>query len=70
MLTMHDTGDGVVPIFHELAYQAVVAGDDRSRFLVQRFVTRGGHVNFTLDEQFTAFLDLVAWVKTGQKPAP
>jgi pimeloyl-ACP methyl ester carboxylesterase len=69
MLTMHDTGDGVVPLFHELSYQAVVAKNGKSRFLVQRFVTRGGHVNFTLDEQFTAFLDLVAWVKTGQKPA-
>jgi pimeloyl-ACP methyl ester carboxylesterase len=70
MLTMHDTGDGVVPLFHEIAYATAVAKNGRSNFLVQRFVNRGGHVNFTVEEQFTAFLDLVAWVKAGKKPLP
>jgi pimeloyl-ACP methyl ester carboxylesterase len=70
MLTMHDTADGVVPLFHETAYAQVVAKRGKSANLVQRFVTRAGHVNFTPEEQFTAFLDLVKWVKLGIKPTP
>jgi pimeloyl-ACP methyl ester carboxylesterase len=70
MLTLHKTRDADVPIFHETAYAQIVAEAGCSDRLVQRTIVGFGHSNFTAAEHLQAFDDLVAWVKTGVKPAP
>ena len=69
VLTLHTTRDPVVPLFHEDLYRDKVAAAGRSQFLLQRRVSRYGHVNFSPAEILAAFFELANWVETGQKPA-
>lgn len=69
VLTLHTTRDPVVPLFHEDLYRDRVAAAGRSSWLLQRRVTRYGHVNFSPTEIIAAFVDLAKWAETGQKPA-
>ena len=69
VLTLHTSRDPVVPVFHEDLYRDKVAAAGRSQFLLQRRVSRYGHVNFSPAEILAAFLDLAHWVESGQKPA-
>jgi hypothetical protein len=68
VLSVHTTGDGLVPVEDEKAYSTVVheAGDGTlSREL---FVHRAGHCEFTPAETITAFQALAARLKTGRWP--
>lgn len=68
VMTLHNTRDPVVPIFHEELYRAKVAQQGRLGFLLQRSKDSYGHVNFGGAELLGAFAELVAWVSSGQKP--
>jgi hypothetical protein len=66
VLSMHTTGDGLVPPENEQAYASVVdrAGDER--LLRQVFVHRAGHCAFTPAETITAASVLLNRVSTGR----
>ncbi len=68
VVTVHTTRDPVVPFFHEGMYADAVQEAGRSRFLLQRSVDAFGHCVFANGEDVQAFLALVQWVRTGQKP--
>ncbi len=68
VLTLHNTRDPVVPIFHEALYHAKVEQQGKLAFLLQRSKDSYGHVNFTGAELLGAFADLAHWSQTGVKP--
>jgi hypothetical protein len=55
VVTLHTTGDPVVPFLHEALYQARVEAAGRTDRLQQRSVERDGHCTFTLPEVIGAF---------------
>lgn len=69
VLTLHDTGDAVVPLTDAIAIlDRATAGAQGGR-LVQRTVQSPTHCDFTDDELERAFDDMVAWVEDGMTPA-
>lgn len=64
LLSLHTTRDPVVPVWHEERLGAVDGGP----FLLQRTIDRYGHTAFTVPELMSNFDDLVAWVRSGEKP--
>ncbi len=66
VLTMHTTGDGLVPVEDESAYSSVVSKARDSALLKEIFVHRAGHCVFTPAETITAFKTLTQRLKTGQ----
>jgi pimeloyl-ACP methyl ester carboxylesterase len=66
VLTLHTTGDGLVPPENEQAYASVVdrAGDGQQ--LRQIFVSRAGHCAFTPAETITAANVLLSRLSTGR----
>ncbi len=58
VLTMHTTGDGLVPVQEEAAYAAVVSEAKDKTNLEQIFVHRAGHCEFTPAETIAAFQSL------------
>ncbi len=58
VLTMHTTGDGLVPVENEKAYKRVVHEANDSLFLRETFVHRAGHCSFTPAETITALQTL------------
>ena len=70
-LALHNARDPVVPVFHLALYAELVAEQGRKEMLVRRVIDRYGHTeNFTADEVFEAFEELVEWVNTGVEPVP
>ncbi|EYB67798.1 hypothetical protein DEIPH_ctg032orf0041 [Deinococcus phoenicis] len=69
VLTMHTLGDFYVPFAHQQKYRLAAQAHGNGDRLVQRAIRAGGHCEFTGPEVVEAFSDLVAWEKTGQKPA-
>ncbi len=65
VLTMHTTGDGLVPVENEKAYKTVVHEANDSLFLRETFVHRAGHCSFTPAETITAFETLNLRLTTG-----
>lgn len=70
MLTLHTTGDGLVPIIQQDWYEQRVAEQGYSNNLVRRTIDRYDHCTFSLDEEVQAFLDLVNWVDNAVEPSP
>ena len=68
LLTLHTTGDLVVPINSAQALQRAVDGAKKSNLLVQRFIRAPGHCTFSGEEESRAFADLVKWVRVGERP--
>jgi len=68
LLTLHTTGDLVVPISSAQALQRAVDGAKKSNLLVQRFIRSAGHCTFSGEEESQAFADLVKWVRVGERP--
>jgi hypothetical protein len=60
LVTLHTTGDPIVPFLHEALYADKVAAAGASGLLGQRAVTRYGHCAFQQDELLGAFGDLIA----------
>jgi hypothetical protein len=73
MLTIHTTGDPLVPVQVERAYADAVArstddpaaGAQRKRLLRQAYVHRGGHCTFTTGEMLAALRTLERRIATG-----
>ena len=66
VLTLHTSGDGLVPPENERAYADVIAASGHSDQLRQLFVHRAGHCSFTAAEQIAAFQALVRRLDTGR----
>jgi pimeloyl-ACP methyl ester carboxylesterase len=66
VLTMHTTGDGLVPVENESAYRRVVGEAHDSPMLRQIFVHRAGHCAFTPAETITALQTLDLRLATGK----
>jgi pimeloyl-ACP methyl ester carboxylesterase len=66
VLTMHTTGDGLVPDEHEQAYRSVVQDAKDQQLLRETFVHRAGHCTFTPAETISAFQALVERLDTGK----
>jgi hypothetical protein len=69
VMTMHGTGYLFVPIHLEQTLRRAAEAAGTRNLLVQRVYRIGGHCRFSLDEEATAFDDLVRWVREGVKPA-
>jgi pimeloyl-ACP methyl ester carboxylesterase len=69
VLTLHTLGDLFVPFSMQQVYAERVAGNGLSELVVQRAIRAVGHCDFAPDELVPAFLELVAWVEHGVKPA-
>jgi pimeloyl-ACP methyl ester carboxylesterase len=59
LVTLHTTGDPIVPFFHESLYADKAAAAGASGLLEQHSVTRYGHCAFQQDELLGAFGELV-----------
>jgi pimeloyl-ACP methyl ester carboxylesterase len=66
MVTMHTTGDGIIPVQNEQAFMSVVRAAGNGRLLHQIFVQRAGHCSFTPAEKITAIQTLVGRLDTGR----
>ena len=66
VLTLHTTGDGLVPVEDERAYSKVVHEANDSALLRETFVHRAGHCEFTPAETITAVQALEARLGTGK----
>jgi len=66
VLTLHTTGDGLVPVENESAYRRVVDEAHDSAMLRQTFVHRAGHCAFTPAETITALQTLDLRLTTGE----
>ncbi|HEY6304750.1 MAG TPA: hypothetical protein VIX14_16955 [Terriglobales bacterium] len=66
VLTMHTTGDGLVPVENERAYREVVEQANDGAMLQQIFVHRAGHCAFTPAETITALETLDLRLTTGK----
>ncbi|MET7421577.1 prolyl oligopeptidase family serine peptidase [Dactylosporangium sp. NPDC005555] len=69
VLSMHTIGDLFVPISMEQVYAKRAALQGRGTLFVSRAVRALGHCEFTVPELAQGFDDLVAWVRTGHRPA-
>jgi pimeloyl-ACP methyl ester carboxylesterase len=69
VLTLHNTWDPGVPAFHETALLAKVTAAGATANLLQRYYLAYGHCAIPAPVQAQNFLDMVAWVTTGTKPA-
>ena len=69
LLTLHETGDAVVPLSLEQSYRrrTIAAGTDH--LLVQRVIRSPGHCGVDGNTREQAFDDLVAWIERGVRPA-
>jgi pimeloyl-ACP methyl ester carboxylesterase len=66
VLTMHTTGDGLVPVEDERAYSTAVHKANDSALLRETFVHRAGHCEFTPAETITAVQTLGLRLATGK----
>ncbi len=65
LVTLHNTGDPIVPYWHELLYEAKVTASGSSLLYSNIPIDRYGHCSFTVPEVLAAFQMLVLKV-TGQ----
>jgi pimeloyl-ACP methyl ester carboxylesterase len=65
MLTIHTTGDPLVPVQVEHAYADAVRGAGREPLLRQAFVHRAGHCTFTTGEMLAALRTVERRIDTG-----
>lgn len=66
VLTMHTTGDALVPVQHEREYGDVVGKSGDASMLRQAYVERAGHCTFTDAELVAGLEALRERVETGQ----
>jgi hypothetical protein len=68
VLTMHTTGDGLVVVENESAYQQVVREEGSGDLLRRTFVARAGHCAFAPAETIAAVETLLARLQSGKWP--
>jgi hypothetical protein len=66
LVTMHTTGDPIVPYWHETLYNAKALFGGSALKHVNFPIDRYGHCTFTTEEAMTAFATLVGMVTGGQ----
>ena len=66
VLSLHTTGDGLVPVEDENAYSTVAREAGNSSLLRETFVHRAGHCEFTPAETIAAFETLNTRLRSGQ----
>ena len=66
VLTMHTTGDTLVPVEDEQAYRSVVDAADNENLLRQVYIHRAGHCAFTDAEILTALHTMVQRLDSGR----
>jgi hypothetical protein len=69
VLTLHNLGDLFVPVLNEVEYVKRVDSHGKRDLLVQRAIRGVNHCDFNAAEIGGAFLELVAWLEQGVKPA-
>jgi pimeloyl-ACP methyl ester carboxylesterase len=69
VVSVHNTWDYLVPLFHEPAFAGIVDRAGASSMLLQRTVQNYGHCNFQTSVVVSSFQTLADWVRTGVKPA-
>lgn len=68
VLTLHTIGDLFVPFSMEQLWAQRIAEAERSHLFRARAIRSGSHCAFTVEEEVTAFAELVAWVESGFPP--
>ena len=66
VMSIHTTGDGLVPVESEQTYRQVVEEEGEARLLRQAFVHRAGHCTFTEGETLAALGALIRRLDTGR----
>jgi pimeloyl-ACP methyl ester carboxylesterase len=66
VLTLHTTGDGLVPIENESAYSQIVREEGNGEFLRRASVARAGHCAFTPAEAIAGMQTLLDRLDTGE----
>jgi pimeloyl-ACP methyl ester carboxylesterase len=66
VLTLHTTGDGVVPVQEERAYKATARKAGNQSLVHDLFLHRAGHCQITPAETITAFQHLTTRLATGE----
>jgi len=69
LLTIHTTGDALVPVQVQRAYADAVHRSGRDALLRQAFVHRAGHCTFTTGEMLAAFEAIEKRANTGRWPS-
>lgn len=68
VLTLHTTGDELVPVQNEQPYWAIAHRGDDASLLRREFVHRGGHCNFTIAEDLAGLQLLTSRIDFGVWP--
>jgi hypothetical protein len=68
LLTLHETGDAVVPLSLEQSYRRRTVAASTEHLLVQRVIRAPSHCGFDGETRERAFDDLVAWIHRGVRP--
>ena len=66
VLTLHTTGDGLIPVENESAYTQIVREEGNGEFLRRASVARAGHCAFTPAETVAGMLTLLNRLETGE----
>ncbi len=68
VVSLQGLGDLYVPFHHGQIYRERANANGSGDWLVQRAIRSPGHCDYTLDEQETAFADMINWEQNGIKP--
>ncbi len=68
ILTLHTIGDLFVPFSMEQLWAQRIADAGNADLFRARAIRSGDHCAFTIEEEVTAFAELVAWVENGITP--
>jgi pimeloyl-ACP methyl ester carboxylesterase len=68
-MLLHSTGDAVVPLRHVQHVMRLAEDNGRSDLVSVQLVPSPQHCGFTIDEYVAAFVSLVDWVETGDRPS-
>lgn len=68
VIALHNTIDGLVTPWNEVAFAQRVASAGKSDLLLQTYVDSVGHCNFTAEQLFAAVSAMHDWLDTGSRP--
>lgn len=68
VLTLHTLGDLFVPFSMPQIWAERISDQGNGNLFVARAIRSGGHCTFTVEEEITAFEDLVDWVENQNPP--
>ncbi len=70
LISMHATGDGLVPVYMETVLRQTVQAAGRENLFLQVFTSDGGHCTFTPAQLLSTIKAMDSWLSTGTKPGP